>query len=254
MTLDFLTGAYDLSQWDWLFLCLAALLTGMSKSGLGGVFAAVVPLMVLVFPPKEGLGVLMPMLIVADTAAIIYYNRSANWSYILKLLPWTFAGIILGSIVGNMVSDEVFRYAIGIIIFLGAVILIWLEVQQRQDIPDNPWFSAIAGLLGGFSTMVGNFAGPIITVYLLSMRLPKNTFIGTAAWFFFIINLSKLIPHLFYWQTISIDSAKLDVVLIPIILLGALLGIQIVKQFSERFFRLFTIVVTILSIVIVFLK
>ncbi len=251
MDLSFFTGEYELSQWDFVWLGLAALFTGMSKTGLGGVFAAVVPLMVLVFPPKEALGVLLPMLVVADTAAISYYNRSANWTYIRKLLPWTILGIVLGSIVGQYISDTAFRYAIGGIILFGALILIWLESQQSPQVPDNPGFSGVMGLLGGFSTMVGNFAGPIITVYLLSMRLPKNTFIGTAAWFFFIINLSKIIPHGFYWQTISWASLRLDLLLIPFILIGALIGITVVRQFSEQFFRRFTIVVTILSVLIV---
>ena len=46
--------------------------------------------------------------------------------------------------------------------------------------------------LAGSTTMIANAAGPVMTIYLLACRLPKFEFVGTAAWFFFAINLLKV--------------------------------------------------------------
>ena len=110
------------------------------------------------------------------------------------------------------------------------------------------------GLLAGFTTMVGNAAGPIMAVYLLAMRLPKNTFIGTQAWFFLLINLSKLPFHIFVWDTISPASLLLDFSLLPAIGIGAVIGIWIIKHISDGIYRKFIIIVTILSTFLLFFK
>ena len=103
------------------------------------------------------------------------------------------------------------------------------------------------GVLGGFATMIGNVAGPIFAIYLLAMHLPKNSFIGTGAWFFLIINFSKFPLHIFVWKTINWNTLTLDVILLPAIALGAFLGIKLVKKISDKMYRTAVIVVTALS-------
>ena len=86
----------------------------------------------------------------------------------------------------------------------------------KMKVPDYWWFAAFLGFFGGFSTMVANAAGPIMALYLLSMRLPKNVFIGTGAWFFFIINLLKVPLHILSWKTITLHSFIIDIILFPV--------------------------------------
>ena len=95
--------------------------------------------------------------------------------------------------------------------------------------------------------MIGNAAGPIMAVYLLAMRMPKNSFIGTGAWFFLIINLLKFPFHIFVWETITWSSFKLDLLAIPAIAIGIVIGIRIVNLIPEREFRYFIIVTTFLA-------
>ncbi|WP_373398457.1 TSUP family transporter [Algoriphagus halophilus] len=102
--------------------------------------------------------------------------------------------------------------------------------------PTHWAFASGIGTLAGFTTMVGNLAGPISNIYFLAMRLPKNHFIGTAAWLFLIINVFKLPFHFFVWETISKETLVLDLKLIPGIILGFILGINIVKRINEAFF------------------
>ena len=97
--------------------------------------------------------------------------------------------------------------------------------------------------------MIGNMAGPIMALYLLAMRFPKNEFIGTGAWFFLCINIMKLPFHIFVWQTINLNTLGFDLIMIPAIAIGALFGIKLVKKVPERGFRYFVIFVTFLGAV-----
>ena len=101
---------------------------------------------------------------------------------------------------------------------------------------------------------MGNAAGPVFTLYLLSMRFNKNSFIGTGAWFFFIVNLFKVPFHIFIWHTITLHSFLLDLYVLPLIIVGGLSGIYIVKLFPEKAYRIFLIVTTAISAVLIILK
>jgi uncharacterized membrane protein YfcA len=187
------------------------------------------------------------MLCIADVFAVRSYNRHAQWNFLVKLLPWTLLGIGIGVLVGDWISDEVFKEIMAIIIFICLGLMIWQDTRKKIKIPEAWWFSAIVGLAGGFATMIGNAAGPIMAVYLLSMHLPKNSYIGTAAWFFLIINFLKLPLHAFIWDTITWPSLMLDLSMTPAIALGAFMGIYLVKKIPEKPYRIFIIVTTGLS-------
>jgi uncharacterized membrane protein YfcA len=79
------------------------------------------------------------------------------------------------------------------------------------------------------------------------MRLPKNSFIGTTAWFFLVINLFKIPFHIFAWNTIRVDTVLLNVTALPAIMLGAVAGIYIVKKLSEKTYRWFIIAMTLMA-------
>ena len=114
-------------------------------------------------------------------------------------------------------------------------------------IKDNNLFSIAVGFLGGFITMIGNAAGPIMSIYFLSMGFDKNKFIGTAAWFFLFVNLLKVPMHVFIWKTIDLNILLFDLSLFPFILVGAVTGVWIVKKIPERPYKIFVIVSVILS-------
>ncbi len=135
----------------------------------------------------------------------------------------------------------------------GIVILIWQDTRSpKEKVPQSKWFAATLGLLVGFATMMGNAAGPVMALYLLSMRLPKNNYIGTGAWFFFIVNVSKVPLHIWSWKTITLESFALDLIMIPAIAVGAVFGIWLLRFFPERLYRLLVIVTTLLSAILLF--
>ena len=226
----------------------------MAKTGVAGVGMLIVPILATIFGGKSSAGILLPMLSMADVFAVSYYHRHAEWKYILKLLPSTIVGVLVGLFVGNIVNDQQFKVMMGVIILAGLIIMVWRERKNVDAaIPHNWLFSSIAGLLGGFSTMIGNAAGPVMAVYLLSMMLPKNSFIGTGAWFFLIINLFKIPFHITVWKTIDLNTFTLDLAMFPAIMIGAFLGIKVVKIIPEKPYRIFIIVTTALAAIRLFL-
>lgn len=247
-----LLSSYELDLLQWGIVLLCAALIGMSKTGLSGVGLMVVPILASVFGGRPSVGLLLPILIFADVFAVSYYNRHAEWKHVFRLLPWAILGILAATWVGSRLSDEVFNRVLAGIVIIGILLMIWQDIRKKKNIPDYWWFSMILGLLGGFATMIGNAAGPVMALYLLSMRLPKNRFIGTAAWFFFIVNLSKVPLHVFSWKTITWQSLVFDLLMIPAIATGAFIGIWLVRLLPERAYRIFVIASTLLAALLLF--
>ena len=244
MSYSEILASYNLSVTQWVAVLLAVFLLGLSKSGIKGIGILIVVILAFVFGEKASTGVLLPMLIVADIFAVIYYHRHAQWKYIIKLMPWMVVGVLLGVWIGNDISEVLFKKLMAIIIIGSVLVLFYSENRKSTHIPTSRWFSSTAGLLAGFTTMIGNLAGPIANIYFLAIRLPKNEFIGTAAWLFFIINLFKLPFHFFVWKTVSVETLVLNSVLVPALLLGFFIGVSIVKLISNLHYRRFILVVT----------
>jgi uncharacterized membrane protein YfcA len=233
---------------------LVALLIGMAKTGVHGAGMLSVPLLAIAFGGKASSGLMLPMLLVADVFGVWYYHRHASFKHLKILFPWAAAGIIAGSVAGNFISDEVFRVIMVTTIFSSLAIMIWMEMGGREKVPDNIFLGIGAGFLGGFTSMIGNLAGTVMAVYFLSMRLPKNNFIGTAAWFFLVINWFKVPFHIWVWHTITIKSWLLALSLLPIILGGAYLGILLVKKMNDRTYRWFIVGMTMVAAIVMVFK
>ena len=231
-----------------------ALLLGMAKTGVHGAGMLSVPLLAIAFGGKASSGLMLPMLLVADVFGVWYYHRHASFKHLKILFPWAAVGIVAGSIAGNFISEEVFRIIMATTIFSSLAIMIWLEMGGREKIPDNILLGIGAGFLGGFTSMIGNLAGTVMAVYFLSMRLPKNNFIGTAAWFFLVINWFKVPFHVWVWHTINKDSWLLALVLVPIILGGAYLGIVLVKKMNDRTYRWFIVGMTFIAAIVMMFR
>lgn len=245
--MDFL-AVFDLSvpEWSWFILC--AFFVGMAKVGVPGVGNVIVPILAFVFGGRSSTGILLPILIMADITAVSYYRRHAEWKHLIKIIPWAVMGIFIAMFVGKNLPDEQFKLLMGIMIILGLGIMIWREREMKNNsIPDNWLFAGFMGLLGGFATMIGNAAGPIFAIYLLAMHLQKNTFIGTSAWFFLIVNVTKVPLHIWSWETINLTTFQLDLMVLPAVVLGAFIGIRLVKLIPDSTYRWFVIAITILS-------
>lgn len=240
-----------LNLFQWAILSLTALCIGMSKTGVQGLMLLAVPYMAMAFGAKESTGVILPMLCMADIIAVVYYKRIADWKVVAKLLPTAILGFFVAIFVDRVIPVNEFRLLMGWTLALALAVMIWSEFFGKENRWMNRWwYSALFGLLGGFTTMIGNAAGPVLSVYLLSMRKEKMEYIGINAWFFLVVNLLKVPLQIFAWENISWDSFMLNITMLPIIGIGAWMGIGIVKMFPEKAFRLFIQIVTILSVIL----
>lgn len=236
---------------EYLLALFAAFLLGMSKAGLKGMGIVVVAILANIYGAKASTGILLPLLIVGDIMAVIYYNRYAEWKYLAKFLPAMVIGVLIAVVVGKNMNEDVFKYWMAIIILISVVILFWRDRKKDQKFPKNIWFAGGMGIIAGFTTMIGNLAGAFSNIFFLATGLPKNQIIGTAAWLFFIINVFKVPFHIFSWGTINKESVLIDLYLIIPVILGFLAGVYLVKLFNEAFYRKFLLIATAVSAVLI---
>ncbi len=245
---------FQLSTTSWLFAMLAAFLIGLSKAGLKGIAVVNVTILAIVFGGKASTGIMLPLLITADICAVIYYKRDAQWLLLLKLLPWMIIGVLLGVFVGKDLPETIFKRGMAVIIFISVVMMYAWDRQKSAKVPTQWWFAGIMGLAAGFTTMIGNLAGAFSNVFFLAMRLPKTEFIGTAAWLFFIVNLIKAPFHIWVWDTISMDTFAINLRLIPVLLVGFVTGLWVVRQIQERHYRQLILILTALGAFVIFFR
>ncbi len=238
----------------WAFAITAAFLMGLSKSGLKGLSIFNVTLMALAFGARDSTGLIMPLLLVGDVFAVVYYNRHTKWEYILKFLPWMVVGILIGVFVGQDLPEKTFKFAMVLVILMSLAVLVWWDRRKSKTVPQHWTFSGFVGIIAGVCTMIGNLAGAFTNLYFLAMRLPKNEFVGTAAWLFFITNLFKLPFHIWVWKTITPKTLMIDLALTPVLIIGLLIGVRLVRLINEKTYRKFILVVTAIGAVAILFK
>ncbi|MCK0189581.1 sulfite exporter TauE/SafE family protein [Arenibacter sp. F20364] len=234
----------DITITAWTLALTAAFVIGISKAGIKGIAIINVTLMALAFGAKESTGLIVPLLVVGDAFAVIYYNRHAQWKYIAAFLPWMILGILLGTAIGKDLPETTFKISMSVIILGTVIMMYWWDRKKSKNVPTHWAFAGFIGTMAGITTMIGNLAGAFSNIYFLAMRLPKNEFIGTAAWLFFIVNIFKLPFHIFIWKTITPETLIINLKLVPGIILGIIVGVRLVKIIKEQFYRKMILILT----------
>lgn len=230
----------DLNATGWVVVALCAIMVGAAKTGIPGISILGVPLMALVIePPGRSVGALLGILILGDIFAIAYHHRNAKWGHVIRLLPAAFAGIIAAYFGLSALSNKDYlKPIVGGIVLAMLAINYWRTRTRGKDaeIPTQWWFAAGLGFLAGLTTMMANAAGPVMIIYLLAMRLDKIKFVGTTAWFFFIVNWLK-VPFSAGLGMMTAESVKLDLMMLPFIAVGAAAGIFFLKRIPQKAFN-----------------
>ena len=270
----------DIGISSWLLVAAGALVVGFSKTALPGAGTIAVGLFALAMPAKESTAALLLLLIVGDLTALWVYRREPDLKMLVRLIPSVMIGVVVGTIFFATVGGDVVRGTIGVILLALVAVTVWRRRQAErakaavaassddattgntgqeaqpgrgatvgpaESSPTRIWISrAIYGLLGGFTTMVANAGGPVMTMYFYAMRLPVLTFLGTAAWFFAIVNILKL-PFSASLGLFSRDTFVMDAMLVPVVLLGALIGAVVARRVSQGVFEKAVLVLTVAS-------
>ncbi|GGL66554.1 UPF0721 transmembrane protein [Streptomyces fumigatiscleroticus] len=247
MTLWHLTG------WEFAALAFAALLVGFSKTAVSGANTVSLAIFAAVLPARASTGVLLPVLIAGDVLAVLTYRRHAHWPTLWRLFPAVAAGVVLGTLFLVWADDGVVRTSIGAILLVMAAVTVWRRrTADAGQGPDGGTTRAgrvkarSYGVLGGFTTMVANAGGPVMSMYLLSAGFRKLGFLGTSAFFFLVVNVSKL-PFSAGLGLIDGRSLVLDAALMVFVVPGALIGKWAVNRINQRLFEQLVIAATVLG-------
>ena len=239
----------ELEWWQWALGATCAFCVGVAKTGVPGLGILVVPMMVLVVgDARKSAGWLLTILCFADVFAVFYYRRHAAANKLLSLVPSVVVGMAAGAMTLSL-PERTIRPMIGVIVLVMLGVYLWRK--RHPDALQLADHGAPYGVVAGFSTTVANAAGPAMSLYLLTKKLTKEEFVATGAWFFFVVNLSK-VPIYIWHGLFSRTSLLVDVVLAPAVLCGALGGRWALSRISSGTFEFLVLFLTALSALIFF--
>jgi uncharacterized membrane protein YfcA len=215
----------------------AVLLYGFSKTAMpvAGVLAG--PMLAAALGAPTASGFIMPLLLLGDLFALARYRQHANWPLIIKLVPGVLVGILLTAALFKFVDVHTLGRIIGVLILTSLILEVWRRRNPRTDDDGQPNRLAVGffGTLAGMTTMAANAGGTAMTLYLVNMRVSMLAFMGTFAWFFFIVNALK-VPFLVGLGFLNADTLRSDVWFVPVLVGGALLGYGIFARMNEKVF------------------
>lgn len=245
---------WELTALDWAALALAAAFVGFAKTAIGGVASIAVAIFAFVLPARESTGAVLALLLVGDVIAVSLYRRHADRALLARLLPSVVPGLVLGALFVAWADQEDMQRGIGLVLVLMVLLQVWS--RRRAGGPAaaastlTGWARRAAplavGVVAGFATMTANAAGPVTTLYLLLAGLPVLGLLGTAAWFFLLVNLAK-VPFSIGLDLMDGPILLMDLMLVPALLVGAALGSRVARRIDRRRFEDVTVVLTVVA-------
>jgi uncharacterized protein len=258
--MESVSGMMTVSQWlqdhtlfpaapsAWLLAIVGAICIGLSKSGLSGTATLNVVFMAKVFGAKASVGLVLPLLIAADFMGYWINRKAGSWKPVITMAPPAIVGVIAGWWCLDWIDNATARVVIGWLILglLAFKLLLDWKQQELLALTEHRSFAWGMGLSAGITTMLANAAGPVMTVYLLSRRLPKHEHVGVFTRFFLFINLFK-VPFSANLGIIHARSLTTNLVLLPAVVLGILIGWQTLKHIPQKSFEWLLFVLTFIA-------
>jgi uncharacterized membrane protein YfcA len=237
-----------LAAWQWILGAFCALMIGVAKTGVPGIATVVIPLMVItVGDARLSAAWILPILMMADVYAVVYWRRHTAARRLFSLVPWVLVGMLAGAAALSL-PERSLRLIVAAIVLIMLGFFLRRRWKPEAEVTSH---AATYGIAAGFATTVASAAGPVMNLYLLSKRLSKEEFVATGAWFFFAVNLTKVPIYLSY-GLFSARSVMFDLILAPAVVVGALAGRWIVRRTPQRAFEVLVIVMTAVSLPLLF--
>lgn len=217
---------------------LGAFSLGVSKTGFPGLALINILIIAECFGAKASVGIILPMLIVCDLMVYPLFRKYASWRQVWPLLPPTLAGLAIGYFLLDRIDDATARDVIGAIILIMVALQLFRQYKRDflEHLPDSPSFLTVSGLAVGISTMIANAAGPVYSIYALVHRMTKEDFLGVGARFFLLVNLLK-VPLMGNLSLINEESLRLNLFLLPGLVVGILTGRRLIHLVPQRIFE-----------------
>ncbi len=221
-----------------IIIALVAFMIGMSKGGLGGAAGALAtPLMALVMPADKVIGLILPILMLADIFAVALHWGNWNGKLILLLLPGAIVGVTIGTYFIISAPTETLRTFLGVIVLIFALYMIFEKrILGLFSYKSRNWHGLVAGAVTGFSSALAHTGGPPVSIYLLMQNVKPGVFIATSALFFFILNWIK-VPYYYRAQLFDMELLGRIVWLLWLVPLGVWVGRWIAFRFNRETFE-----------------
>jgi uncharacterized protein len=238
-----------------LIFAIVGLLVGFSKGGLGGPVpvALTVPLLSLIIPTQQAVGLVLPLLMFADIFALYFYWKEWDKRYILLMLIPGLIGVAFGTGILNDIDPQTLKRIIGGFTLIALSFkIVSDQLKSIQYRPQN-WHGWLAGWASGFGSALANVGAPPFTAYLLMQSdMTPRKFVGTTTLFFAIINLTKL-PGFIVLGILDVNqllSILWVVLIIPFSIAGAR---YIITRINQKTFEWIMIIpLLILSLYLIF--
>lgn len=222
----------------WIVTAIAILLTGISKSGLGGALGGLaVPFMSMWMSPRDAVAVMLPVLIAMDLFGIRAWRGKADWAELRLLLPASLVGIAVGTLAFGVMSDRMVKGAVGLIAVVFAADRLLRKPKSEAHTAPLPRLARLCGLGAGFTSTLAHAGGPPLMIYLLTRGLPRQAFAATSVFFFAVLNLAKL-PFYLGLDLFTRDTLTMSAMLLPLVPVGVWTGMRLLQRIPERPFYL----------------
>jgi uncharacterized protein len=227
---------------------LVFFLTGLSKGGLGGTMGFLLtPLLALVMPTNKAVGLLLPILMLADVFAVATYWRSWDVKIVRILLAGAVIGVTLATFVLTSFPPEWLRRGLGVLSLLFVFYRVFEQRILRALVYEpHTWHGVSAGSLAGFTSTLAHAGGPPITVYLMFQKVAPEVFIATSALFFAILNWIK-VPYYYFGGLFDFALLFRLIWLAPLVVLGVWCGRWLVKHINRVWFDRIILVMLFIS-------
>jgi uncharacterized protein len=218
----------------WIYGSVAMAAFGLSKGGFVGLAVIGLPVFALALPPLTAAAIMLPVLMVQDLVTVWAFRRDIDKRSFVVLLIGCLIGTAIGAATVTSISDAGLKLMVGIIAL--AFALNWW-VQRLKGLAERPPYRApdavgvFWGAWCGLTSFVAHAGAPPAQVYMMPQRLAPAVFAGTLAWLFFITNIVKLWPYV-QLGLITRDTLIGSLALVPVAIVGNLLGIWLVRRIA----------------------
>lgn len=239
------------STLQWILLLIASMCVGISRTSIiaiGGLSSAI--FIIAINNISVAAGIALPLLIVGDLIAIIYYRKHIYWKVILPLFPWIMMGVIIAHFTEAYLNADIIKKIVAYFL-LGFLVLSFIKIEKLKN--NYTWLAGFFGIIAGFTSMLANAAGPIMSIYLLLKKVDKIVFVSSSAWFFAFMNIFKLFFRISS-STINKASLLVDIKLVGAVLLGAYIGTWFIKIIPEKAFKNLVMILTFIVTIQLLLK
>ncbi len=224
----------------------AVILLGLAKGGFAGIGMLGVPLMALVMSPVQAAAILLPILMVQDVVGVWAFRRDRDDRVLARMLPGAVVGVAAGYALAAFVSVAMVELAVGVTTLVFAV----QRLRAGDDTPAavaHGWTGVAMGAASGFTSQIAHAGAPPFQMHVIPMRLGRDTFIGTGAIFFAVVNWMKVPAYAALGQ-FTPDNLRAAAVLVPLAIAATWAGVWLVRRVdATSFYRIINLLMLIVG-------